>query len=68
MTSSQDFLNGVCGPGLEAEFLMHLFIRSRERFRSLSAGAVHKDRLLPHRDGAPRLRPPIPSLPLNEHG
>ena len=35
-------MNWVCGPDLDPEFLMHLFIRSRERFRSLSAGAVHK--------------------------
>ena len=42
MATSQDFVNWVCGPDLEPEFLMHLFIRSRERFRSLSAGAVHK--------------------------
>ncbi len=42
MATSQDFVNWVCGPDLDPEFLMHLFVRSRERFRSLSAGAVHK--------------------------
>ena len=42
MATSQDFVNWVCGLDLDPEFLMHLFIRSRERFRSLSAGAVHK--------------------------
>jgi len=42
MATSQDFVNWVCGPGLDPDFLMHLFIRSRERFRSLSAGAIHK--------------------------
>lgn len=42
MATSQDFVNWVCGADLDPEFLMHLFIRSRERFRSLSAGAVHK--------------------------
>jgi restriction endonuclease S subunit len=42
MATSQDFVNWVCGPDLDPEFLMHLFIRSRERFRSLSAGAVHQ--------------------------
>jgi restriction endonuclease S subunit len=42
MATSQDFVNWVCGPDLDPGFLMHLFIRSRERFRSLSAGAVHK--------------------------
>jgi len=42
MATSQDFVNWVCGPDLDPDFLMHLFIRSRERFRSLSAGAVHQ--------------------------
>jgi len=42
MATSQDFVNWVCGPGLDPDFLMHVFIRSRERFRSLSAGAIHK--------------------------
>jgi len=42
MATSQDFVNWVCGPDLDPGFLMHLFVRSRERFRSLSAGAVHK--------------------------
>jgi type I restriction enzyme S subunit len=42
MATSQDFVNWVCGPDLDPDFLMYLFVRSRERFRSLSAGAIHK--------------------------
>ena len=42
MATSQDFVNWVCGPDLDAEFLMHLLIRSRDYVRTLSAGAVHK--------------------------
>lgn len=42
MATSQDFVNWVCGPGLDPEFLMHLLIRSRDYIRSLSAGAIHK--------------------------
>jgi type I restriction enzyme S subunit len=42
MATSQDFVNWVCGPMLDPEFLMHLLIRSRSYVRSLSSGAVHK--------------------------
>lgn len=42
MATSQDFVNWVCGPDLDPEFLMHLLIRSRDYIRSLSAGAIHK--------------------------
>lgn len=42
MATSQDFVNWVCGPDLDPEFLMHLMIRSREYIRSLASGAVHK--------------------------
>lgn len=42
MATSQDFVNWVCGPGLDPEFLMYLLIRSRDYVRSLSSGAVHK--------------------------
>lgn len=42
MATSQDFVNWVCGPGLDPEFLMHLLIRSRSEIRSLASGAIHK--------------------------
>ena len=42
MATSQDFVNWVCGPDLDPEFLMHLLIRSRGYIRSLSAGAIHQ--------------------------
>jgi type I restriction enzyme S subunit len=42
MATSQDFVNWVCGPNLDPEFLMRLLIRSREYVRSLSAGAIHQ--------------------------
>lgn len=42
MATSQDFVNWVCGPDLDPEFLMHLLIRSREEIRALSSGAIHK--------------------------
>lgn len=42
MATSQDFVNWVCGPDLDPEFLMQLLIRSREYIRSLSSGAIHQ--------------------------
>lgn len=42
MATSQDFVNWVCGPDLDPEFLMHLLIRSRTEIRALSSGAIHK--------------------------
>ena len=42
MATSQDFVNWVCGPDLDPEFLMHLLIRSRTAVRALSSGATHK--------------------------
>ena len=42
MATSQDFVNWVCGPDLDPEFLMHLLIRSRAEIRSLASGAIHK--------------------------
>lgn len=42
MATSQDFVNWVCGPDLDSEFLMHLLIASRDYIRRLSSGAIHK--------------------------
>jgi type I restriction enzyme S subunit len=42
MATSQDFVNWVCGPGLDPDFLLHLLIRSRAAIRALASGATHK--------------------------
>ena len=42
MATSQDFVNWVCGPDLDPEFLSHLLTRARSEIRSLASGAVHK--------------------------
>lgn len=47
MATSQDFVNWVCGPDLDPEFLMHLLIRSRSYIRDLSSGAIHKTVYMP---------------------
>lgn len=41
MATSQDFVNWVCGPELDPDFLMHLLIASRRQIRELGSGAVH---------------------------
>jgi hypothetical protein len=56
---TDDFVNWVCGPDLDPELLMHLFIRSRERFRSLSAGAVHKTVYFPTAQALHVCVPPV---------
>lgn len=47
MATSQDFVNWVCGPDLDPDFLLHLLIASREYIRSLSSGAIHKTVYVP---------------------
>lgn len=47
MATSQDFVNWVCGLDLDPEFLMHLFLYSREYFISLASGAIHKTVYMP---------------------
>lgn len=59
MATSQDFVNWVCGPDLDPDFLMHLFIRSRERFRSFSAGAVHQTVYFPTAEALHVCVPPL---------
>ena len=47
MATSQDFFDWVCGPELNPRFLMKLFQASRDYFRSISSGAVHKTVYMP---------------------
>lgn len=42
MATSQDFVNWVCGPDLDPEFLMHLLIACRRAIRELGSGATHQ--------------------------
>jgi type I restriction enzyme S subunit len=47
MTTSQDFVNWVCGEDLESHFLAYLFRSARNYIRSLSSGAIHKTVYMP---------------------
>jgi type I restriction enzyme S subunit len=42
MSTSQDFVNWICGPELLPEYLMSALIFSRTRLRGLSTGSTHK--------------------------
>lgn len=41
MATSQDFVNWVCGPELDPDFLMYLILRCRREIRALGSGATH---------------------------
>jgi type I restriction enzyme S subunit len=47
MATSQDFVNWVCGPELEPDFLFYVLLASREYIRSLASGAVHRTVYMP---------------------
>jgi type I restriction enzyme S subunit len=47
MATSQDFVNWVCGPDLNPDFLAYLFRASRAYIMSLSSGAVHQTVYVP---------------------
>jgi type I restriction enzyme S subunit len=42
MATSQDFVNWVCGPRLNATYLMWALLCARRRLRALSTGSTHK--------------------------
>ena len=41
MATSQDFVNWVCGPNLDPDFLMYLILRCRREVLDLGSGATH---------------------------
>lgn len=42
MSTSQDFVNWVCGPRLDPTYLMWALITARRRLQSISSGSTHK--------------------------
>jgi type I restriction enzyme S subunit len=47
MATSQDFVNWVCGPGIDSTFLAWLLRAARHLLHSLSSGAIHKTIYVP---------------------
>jgi type I restriction enzyme S subunit len=63
MATSQDFVNWVCGERLHPTYLMHAFLQSRSRLRSLSTGSTHKTIYFPTVE---RFRVLVPPLDMQE--
>lgn len=42
MSTSQDFVNWICGDRLDPRYLMRALLASRRRLRALSSGSTHK--------------------------
>ena len=59
MSTSQDFVNWVCGPRLDPVYLMHAFLNSRARLRALSSGSTHKTIYFPTVEQFRVLLPPL---------
>ena len=59
MATSQDFVNWVCGERLHPTYLMHAFLQSRSRLRSLSTGSTHKTIYFPTVEQFRVLVPPL---------
>jgi len=59
MSTSQDFVNWVCGSRLNPIYLMHTFLISRARLRALSSGSTHKTIYFPTVERFRVLLPPI---------
>lgn len=47
MATSQHFCNWICGPDLDAEFLMYAFMASQDYLRELGSGSVLKTIYMP---------------------
>jgi len=61
MSTTQDFVNWVCGPMLVPEYLLYVFRSMREEFRRLIMGSTHKTIYMPD---AASFMTPLP--PVNE--
>lgn len=59
MATSQDFVNWVCGPEIEPEFLMHLFLAERDGLRRFSKGSTHSTIYFPEVQAFRVCAPPI---------
>jgi type I restriction enzyme S subunit len=47
MSTSQDFVNWICGPDLDPWFLAFALIASRDYLKRLASGAIHKTIYMP---------------------
>lgn len=59
MTTSQDFVNWVCGPGLDPWFLLWALRAARDFIRAQSTGAIHQTVYMPVAKSFEICAPPI---------
>lgn len=59
MATTQDFVNWVCGPRLQPEYLLYVFRSMEQEFQRLTMGSTHQTIYMPD---VSRFELPIPSL------
>ena len=47
MATTQDFVNWICGPSLQPEYLLYVFRRMGQEFRRLTMGSTHQTIYMP---------------------
>ena len=60
MATTQDFVNWVCGPSLQPEYLLYVFRAMGPEFRRLTMGSTHQTIYMPH---VGRFSTPVPPVP-----
>ena len=60
MATTQDFVNWVCGPSLQPEYLLYVFRAMGPEFRRLTMGSTHQTIYMPD---AGRFSTPVPPVP-----
>ena len=60
MATTQDFVNWVCGPSLQPEYLLYVFRAMGPEFRRLTMGSTHQTIYMPD---VGRFSTPVPPVP-----
>ena len=60
MATTQDFVNWICGPLLQPEFLLYVFRAMEPEFRRLTMGSTHQTIYMPDVGGFLTPVPPVP--------
>lgn len=60
MATSQDFVNWVCGPGLNPEYLKYVLVAERDSLLSFASGTTHQTIYYPEAKAFHALLPPPP--------
>ena len=60
MATTQDFVNWICGPSLQPEYLLYVFRSMGTEFRRLTMGSTHQTIYMPDVGGFSTPIPPVP--------